>query len=219
MSKKSSHDKKMEQLVTQMIKQMEQATNAIQSLQKDIDADRFADLSAGKKVLLRAFEETDEAIRNMSIVNAQSMLTKAGDACYRILKIRTNDFEEIPHNPIRRFFIEAKNPGYSEKKDREVDEIEVYSKAYIESIVLTSGSYYMQGNEEQAKKILEEGKEALEKIDFSKVKTVEFNHRKKDYSYMLYNGNNAVHKLETIGAALENHVVRIGAECSEKGEE
>lgn len=187
------HDLSMGFYNLAMQKQMAAIAEVVERTYKTVERiehgqmdDRIALLNAGREGMILALTMTDEAEKMRAISLARNNLITAKNQIGNTLKRRAEEFEMVPGSGIGRFFAEVKHSGYLSEKDDEVEELQSYYQLYLEATKLLAASYVVTGEADTAQQAFIGSIGFMDTIDFSRVKSIEYAHKRSDLTGMFY---------------------------------
>lgn len=166
----------VQQQITQLSDMVARTYRLVEQIKDGQMDDRIGLLEAGRKGLLLAMTMPEGDERNRQIDSSRQNLLVAQSQIEEILKRRASTFEPISEIAPVRFLRECLHSGYLAEKSKDVNEMQEYYDLYLQATNLLAASYVMCGNLKTAEQTYQISESALKAIDFSKVKTICYEH-------------------------------------------
>ena len=181
----SQHNMLMQQQVAQLTELVERTYRVVEQIKHGQMDDRIGLLEAGKNGLILALSMPEGEERRRQIDSSRQNLLVAQAQIEKTLERRAGEFEPLPKAAAMRFMREFFHTGYLAEKKNDVQEMQEYYDLYLQATKLLAASYAMCGNLETAEQTFRLSETTIRSIDFSKVKTIGYQH--KGLSNMFYN--------------------------------
>ena len=181
----SQHNMLMQQQVAQLTELVERTYRVVEQIKHGQMDDRIGLLEAGKNGLILALSMPEGEERRRQIDSSRQNLLVAQAQIEKTLERRAGEFEPLPKAAAIRFMREFFHTGYLAEKKNDVQEMQEYYDLYLQATKLLAASYAMCGNLETAEQTFRLSETTIRSIDFSKVKTIAYQH--KGLSDMFYN--------------------------------
>lgn len=166
----------MQQQMHRLSDMVEKTYRTVKQIENGQLDDRIGLLEAGRKGLLLAMTMPEGDARNRQIDSSRQNLLVAQSQIEETLKRRASTFEPISEIAPVRFLRECLHSGYLAEKSKDVNEMQEYYDLYLQATNLLAASYVMCGNLKTAEQTYQISESALKAIDFSKVKTICYEH-------------------------------------------
>lgn len=166
----------VQQQITQLSDMVARTYRLVEQIKDGQMDDRIGLLEAGRKGLLLAMTMPEGDERNRQIDSSRQNLLVAQSQIEETLKRRASTFEPISEIAPVRFLRECLHSGYLAEKSKDVNEMQEYYDLYLQATNLLAASYVMCGNLKTAEQTYQISESALKAIDFSKVKTICYEH-------------------------------------------
>ena len=173
----SQHNLLMQQQIAQLSEMVERTYRVVEQIKHGQMDDRIGLLEAGRNGLILAMSLPEGEEGNRQIDSSRQNLLVAQAQIARTLERRAAEFEPMPKAAPMRFMRELIHSGYLAEKSREVQEMQDYYDLYLQSTRLLAVSYAMCENMEAAEETFRLSEARIRSIDFSKVKTIGYQHR------------------------------------------
>lgn len=181
----SQHNMLMQQQVAQLTELVERTYRVVEQIKHGQMDDRIGLLEAGKNGLILALSMPEGEERNRQIDSSRQNILVAQAQIEKTLERRAGEFEPLPQAAAMRFMREFFHTGYLAEKKDDVQEMQEYYDLYLQATKLLAASYAMCGNLETAEQTFRLSETTIQAIDFSKVKTIAYQH--KALTDMFYN--------------------------------
>ena len=166
----------MQQQMSRLSDIVEKTYRTVKQIENGQLDDRIGLLEAGRKGLLLAMTMPEGDEPNRQIDSSRQNLLVAQSQIEETLKRRASTFEPISEIAPVRFLRECLHSGYLAEKSKDVNEMQEYYDLYLQATNLLAASYIMCGNLKTAEQTYQISESALKAIDFSKVKTICYEH-------------------------------------------
>lgn len=181
----SQHNMLMQQQVAHLTELVERTYRVVEQIKHGQMDDRIGLLEAGKNGLILALSMPDGEERNRQIDSSRQNLLVAQAQIEKTLERRAIEFDPLPKAAAIRFMREFFHSGYLAEKKNDVQEMQEYYDLYLQATKLLAASYAICGNLETAEQTFRLSETTIQAIDFSKVKTIAYQH--KALTDMFYN--------------------------------
>ena len=181
----SQHNMLMQQQVAHLTELVERTYRVVEQIKHGQMDDRIGLLEAGKNGLILALSMPDGEERNRQIDSSRQNLLVAQAQIEKTLERRAVEFDPLPKAAAMRFMREFFHSGYLAEKKNDVQEMQEYYDLYLQATKLLAASYAICGNLETAEQTFRLSETTIQAIDFSKVKTIVYQH--KALTDMFYN--------------------------------
>ena len=181
----SQHNMLMQQQVAHLTELVERTYRVVEQIKHGQMDDRIGLLEAGKNGLILALSMPDGEERNRQIDSSHQNLLVAQAQIEKTLERRAVEFDPLPKAAAIRFMREFFHSGYLAEKKNDVQEMQEYYDLYLQATKLLAASYAICGNLETAEQTFRLSETTIQAIDFSKVKTIAYQH--KALTDMFYN--------------------------------
>lgn len=181
----SQHNMLMQQQVAHLTELVERTYRVVEQIKHGQMDDRIGLLEAGKNGLILALSMPDGEERNRQIDSSRQNLLVAQAQIEKTLERRAVEFDPLPKAAAMRFMREFFHSGYLAEKKNDVQEMQEYYDLYLQATKLLAASYAICGNLETAEQTFRLSETTIQAIDFSKVKTIAYQH--KALTDMFYN--------------------------------
>ena len=181
----SQHNMLMQQQVAHLTELVERTYRVVEQIKHGQMDDRIGLLEAGKNGLILALSMPDGEERNRQIDSSRQNLLVAQAQIEKTLERRAVEFDPLPKAAAIRFMREFFHSGYLAEKKNDVQEMQEYYDLYLQATKLLAASYAICGNLETAEQTFRLSETTIQAIDFSKVKTIAYQH--KALTDMFYN--------------------------------
>ena len=181
----SQHNMLMQQQVAHLTELVERTYRVVEQIKHGQMDDRIGLLEAGKNSLILALSMPDGEERNRQIDSSRQNLLVAQAQIEKTLERRAVEFDPLPKAAAIRFMREFFHSGYLAEKKNDVQEMQEYYDLYLQATKLLAASYAICGNLETAEQTFRLSETTIQAIDFSKVKTIAYQH--KALTDMFYN--------------------------------
>ena len=181
----SQHNMLMQQQVAHLTELVERTYRVVEQIKHGQMDDRIGLLEAGKNGLILALSMPDGEERNRQIDSSRQNLLVAQAQIEKTLERRAVEFDPLPKAAAIRFMREFFHSGYLAEKKNDVQEMQEYYDLYLQATKLLAASYAICGNLETAEHTFRLSETTIQAIDFSKVKTIAYQH--KALTDMFYN--------------------------------
>ena len=172
----SQHQLFMQQQLSQLSDMVEKTYHVVEQIKDGQTDDRMGLLEAGRKGLFLAMTMPEGNERSRQIDSSRQNLLVAHSQIEKTLERRVTEFEPLSEIAPIRFLRECLHSKYLAEKNAEVQEIQDYYDLYLQATNLLAASYVMCGNLKTAEQTYQISESALKAIDFSKVKTICYEH-------------------------------------------
>ena len=180
----SHHNILMQKQVVQLTELVERTYRTVEQIKHGQMDDRIGLLEAGKNGLVLAMSMPEGEEKKRQIDSSRQNLLVAQAQIEKTLERQVNEFEPLSKSASVRFLRECMHSGYLAEKSREVQEMQDYYDLYLQATKLLSVSYAVCGNSQTAEETFRLSEENIRRIDFSKIKTIEYQHKElKDMFY------------------------------------
>ena len=181
----SQHNMLMQQQVAHLTELVERTYRVVEQIKHGQMDDRIGLLEAGKNGLILALSMPEGEERNRQIDSSRQNLLVAQAQIEKTLERRAVEFDPLPKAAAMRFMREFFHSGYLAEKKNDVQEMQEYYDLYLQATKLLAASYAICGNLETAEQTFRLSETTIQAIDFSKVKTIAYQH--KALTDMFYN--------------------------------
>ena len=181
----SQHNMLMQQQVAHLTELVERTYRVVEQIKHGQMDDRIGLLEAGKNGLILALSIPEGEERNRQIDSSRQNLLVAQAQIEKTLERRAVEFDPLPKAAAMRFMREFFHSGYLAEKKNDVQEMQEYYDLYLQATKLLAASYAICGNLETAEQTFRLSETTIQAIDFSKVKTIAYQH--KALTDMFYN--------------------------------
>ena len=181
----SQHNMLMQQQVAHLTELVERTYRVVEQIKHGQMDDRIGLLEAGKNGLILALSMPEGEERNRQIDSSRQNLLVAQAQIEKTLERRAVEFDPLPQAAAMRFMREFFHSGYLAEKKNDVQEMQEYYDLYLQATKLLAASYAICGNLETAEQTFRLSETTIQAIDFSKVKTIAYQH--KALTDMFYN--------------------------------
>ena len=181
----SQHNMLMQQQVAHLTELVERTYRVVEQIKHGQMDDRIGLLEAGKNGLILALSMSEGEERNRQIDSSRQNLLVAQAQIEKTLERRAVEFDPLPKAAAIRFMREFFHSGYLAEKKNDVQEMQEYYDLYLQATKLLAASYAICGNLETAEQTFRLSETTIQAIDFSKVKTIAYQH--KALTDMFYN--------------------------------
>lgn len=181
----SQHNMLMQQQVAHLTELVERTYRVVEQIKHGQMDDRIGLLEAGKNGLILALSMSEGEERNRQIDSSRQNLLVAQAQIEKTLERRAVEFDPLPKAAAMRFMREFFHSGYLAEKKNDVQEMQEYYDLYLQATKLLAASYAICGNLETAEQTFRLSETTIQAIDFSKVKTIAYQH--KALTDMFYN--------------------------------
>lgn len=181
----SQHNMLMQQQVAHLTELVERTYRVVEQIKHGQMDDRIGLLEAGKNGLILALSMPEGEERNRQIDSSRQNLLVAQAQIEKTLERRAVEFDPLPKAAAMRFMREFFHSGYLAEKKNDVQEMQEYYDLYLQATKLLAASYAICGNLETAEQTFRLSETTIQAIDFSKVKTIVYQH--KALTDMFYN--------------------------------
>ena len=181
----SQHNMLMQQQVAHLTELVERTYRVVEQIKHGQMDDRIGLLEAGKNGLILALSMPEGEERNRQIDSSRQNLLVAQAQIEKTLERRAVEFDPLPQTAAMRFMREFFHSGYLAEKKNDVQEMQEYYDLYLQATKLLAASYAICGNLETAEQTFRLSETTIQAIDFSKVKTIAYQH--KALTDMFYN--------------------------------
>ena len=181
----SQHNMLMQQQVAHLTELVERTYRVVEQIKHGQMDDRIGLLEAGKNGLILALSMSEGEERNRQIDSSRQNLLVAQAQIEKTLERRAVEFDPLPQTAAMRFMREFFHSGYLAEKKNDVQEMQEYYDLYLQATKLLAASYAICGNLETAEQTFRLSETTIQAIDFSKVKTIAYQH--KALTDMFYN--------------------------------
>lgn len=181
----SQHNMLMQQQVAHLTELVERTYRVVEQIKHGQMDDRIGLLEAGKNGLILALSMPEGEERNRQIDSSRQNLLVAQAQIEKTLERRAVEFDPLPKAAAIRFMREFFHSGYLAEKKNDVQEMQEYYDLYLQATKLLAASYAICGNLETAEQTFRLSETTIQAIDFSKVKTIAYQH--KALTDMFYN--------------------------------
>lgn len=181
----SQHNMLMQQQVAHLTELVERTYRVVEQIKHGQMDDRIGLLEAGKNGLILALSMPEGEERNRQIDSSRQNLLVAQAQIEKTLERRAVEFDPLPQAAAMRFMREFFHSGYLAEKKTDVQEMQEYYDLYLQATKLLAASYAICGNLETAEQTFRLSETTIQAIDFSKVKTIAYQH--KALTDMFYN--------------------------------
>ena len=181
----SQHNMLMQQQVAHLTELIERTYRVVEQIKHGQMDDRIGLLEAGKNGLILALSIPEGEERNRQIDSSRQNLLVAQAQIEKTLERRAVEFDPLPKAAAMRFMREFFHSGYLAEKKNDVQEMQEYYDLYLQATKLLAASYAICGNLETAEQTFRLSETTIQAIDFSKVKTIAYQH--KALTDMFYN--------------------------------
>ena len=181
----SQHNMLMQQQVAHLTELVERTYRVVEQIKHGQMDDRIGLLEAGKNGLILALSMPEGEERNRQIDSSRQNLLVAQAQIEKTLERRAVEFDPLPQAAAMRFMREFFHSGYLAEKKNDVQEMQEYYDLYLQATKLLAASYAICGNLETAEQTFRLSETTIQAIDFSKVKTIVYQH--KALTDMFYN--------------------------------
>ena len=181
----SQHNMLMQQQVAHLTELVERTYRVVEQIKHGQMDDRIGLLEAGKNGLILALSMPEGEERNRQIDSSRQNILVAQAQIEKTLERRAGEFEPLPKAAPMRFMREFFHTGYLAEKKDDVQEMQEYYDLYLQATNLLAASYAICGNLETAEQTFRLSETTIQAIDFSKVKTIAYQH--KALTDMFYN--------------------------------
>ena len=173
----SYHDLLMQKQIENLTAMVENTYRLVERIEHGQMDDRIGRLEAGKNGLLLAMSMPEGDERRLQISSSRQNLLVAQAQIGQTIKRRAGEFEALPKSAPVRFLRELAHSGYLAEKRNEVQELQEYYDLYLQSTKLIAASYAICGDLKTAEESFKIGEQFMRTIDFSKVKTIGYQHK------------------------------------------
>ena len=173
----SQHNMLMQQQFAQLTEIVERTYRVVEQIKHGQMDDRIGLLEAGKNGLILAMSMPEGEERSRQIDSSRQNLLVAQAQIEKTLERRAGEFEPLPKAASIRFMREFFHSGYFAEKRNDVQEMQEYYDLYLQATKLLAASYAMCGNLETAEQTFRLSESNIRSIDFSKVKTISYQHK------------------------------------------
>ena len=181
----SQHNMLMQQQVAHLTELVERTYRVVEQIKHGQMDDRIGLLEAGKNGLILALSMPEGEERNRQIDSSRQNLLVAQAQIEKTLERRAVEFDPLPQAAAMRFMREFFHSGHLAEKKNDVQEMQEYYDLYLQATKLLAASYAICGNLETAEQTFRLSETTIQAIDFSKVKTIAYQH--KALTDMFYN--------------------------------
>lgn len=172
----------LQQQIAKLTELVQETYDAVKRIEQGQTDDRVGRLRAGKEGMEQAIVIDDSIQRKIAIGNAQQLLLEARGQIGETLKSKIESFPQIPKSQIQQFFGRLSSGKYFTGKDEAFYAIQKYYQLYLLATRLLADSYYYCGEPKAAEKAYNDAIAFIQALDFSNVKTLQYIHRKEDFS-------------------------------------
>lgn len=169
--------------LAQLVGETYEAILRVESSQK---ADRIGQLIAGRDGIVHALKMKDTERREQQIVAARQSLLEAQGKIGEVLRQKVASFKEVPRLAVARFAMEVVYSGYLDKRDDEYDAIHEYYDLYMQATRLIAESFLICDETESAISVFNSCEHFIGSLDFSKLGTVRYVHKRMPKSDLFY---------------------------------
>ena len=166
----------MQQQMAKISQRLEDTYKVVKSIEAGQTDDRIGLLEAGRNGILLALSMPDGQERRMQINGSRQNLLVAQSQIGKTLERKIAEFAPIPQHSFGRFVKVLARENYLDEKDNEIEQMQEYFDLYIHATNMLAASYAVCGDERTAKQTYDLARDFISKIDYSKVKTIEFAH-------------------------------------------
>lgn len=171
------HNMLMQQQVAHLTEMMERTYRVVERIEHGQMDDRIGLLEAGKNGLILAMTMPEGDERSRQIDSSRQNLLVAQAQIEKTLERRAGEFEPLPKAAPLRFMREVAHSGYLAEKRKDVREMQEYYDLYLQATKLLAASYAVCGNLQTAEETFRLSEATIRDIDFSKVKTIGYQHK------------------------------------------
>ena len=173
----SHHNILIQQQVAHLAEMLQDTYKVVKEIKQGQMDDRVGFLKAGRNGLVIAISLPEGDERNRQIEFSRQNLFVGQAQIGEALKRSVEAFQPVPKHALFRFVKEIGHSGYLAEKRREVLEMQDIYDQYLTATKLLAASYVMTGNVDAAKNTFKTSESAIREIDFSKVKTIGYQHK------------------------------------------
>ena len=173
----SHHNMLMQQQVAHLADMLQDTYKVVKQIKQGQMDDRVGFLKAGRNGLVIAMSLPEGDERNGQIEFSRQNLFVGQAQIAEALKRSVEAFQPVSKYALIRFAKEMGHRGYLAEKRREVLEMQDIYDQYLTATKLLAASYVMTGSIDAAKNTFQTSESAILEIDFSKVKTIGYQHK------------------------------------------
>lgn len=173
----SHHNMLMQQQVAHLADMLQDTYKVVKQIKQGQMDDRVGFLKAGRNGLVIAMSLPEGDERNGQIEFSRQNLFVGQAQIAEALKRSVEAFQPVSKYALIRFAKEMGHSGYLAEKRREVLEMQDIYDQYLTATKLLAASYVMTGSIDAAKNTFQTSESAILEIDFSKVKTIGYQHK------------------------------------------
>lgn len=175
------HNLYMQRQVHELAQQLETTVHTVKRIEQGQKGDRVGLLTSGRQQILLALNQKDDESRKHALqLGAHDVFVAQGQIA-EVLQTRAQDFEPLPKSSAGRFLRLMGNSDYLRNKDAEYQEIQDYYELYLQATKMLATTYTIMGDDANAEMVFNLSMDKMREIDFSKVKTIEYIHKKSDF--------------------------------------
>lgn len=198
------HNLYMQKQLQRIASDLQETLTIVRRIEKGQQTDRIGMMESGKAQILLALQRKGQDGWEQELALGRKSLSDARGQFLAAFRERVKEFEPIPKSRILRIIREYTSTGigYGDKKDDEYSELSTYFSLLLESTRLLAASYAVVGDTDTAERVYEMTLTDLDAIDYSKVNTIEYLHRKSSF--------------ESFGELIPQYIETECHECLEK---
>lgn len=170
------HNIYMQQQMNKLINIAEETYENVEKIEHGQMDDRIAMIETGKQQMILALSQKDDASRSTAVQLAINNITVGQKQVFETLKRKAKEFKPLPKTKVMRVLKEATRGGYLSKMDNEYEELVEYYKLYLDSTKMLAAAYAIFDDSLNAEQVFDMAASKISEIDFSKVRTIEYEH-------------------------------------------
>lgn len=181
------HNIYMQNQIAKLSDTVTQTLEIVKRIEINQEDDRITLIDTGREEILTALTLKDEEDKKLTIINGRKHLLLGKNRIGKSLQRRVEEFRPLPKNSINLFLHTYLQREYLNKRDEEVEKIQYCYAMYLEATKLLAASYAYTDDISAVEQVFRDSSDFISKIDFTKIKTIEYSHKNKDMSNMFYN--------------------------------
>ncbi|MBR4569335.1 MAG: (deoxy)nucleoside triphosphate pyrophosphohydrolase, partial [Candidatus Riflebacteria bacterium] len=191
----SYHNIVMQQQLAEIADTVADTFEAVKKIEEGQQDDRIALIDTGKEQIRIALTLQDERLKREMLSQGANNLFLGKEQIGKALQRRVDSFQALPESGAPMLLASIVKPGFLDKKDNEVEEIQDCYFAYIEATKLIAMTFAYVGELNAIEQTFRKSKDFIKGIDFTRIKSIESSHKGVDFSEWFF--NKPVEYLET----------------------
>ena len=183
----SYHNIVMQQQIARIADTVADTYETVKMIEVGQQDDRMALIESGKEQILLALTLQDEEHKKELLRLGAHDLLLGKEQIGKALQRRVEAFKALPDPGFPMFMSSLTKPGFLDKKDNEVEQIQECYSMYIEATKMLAATFAYTGELAAVEQTFKKSIGFLEGLDFSNVKTIEASHKGVDFSEWFFN--------------------------------